>query len=141
LRPEAAREAGGMTSNVPADATATVLIVEDDEDTREVLRDICEDIGYGVATACDGAAALAWLGSNDPPCVVILDRVMPKLDGRELLEVIHTHPGLEKIPVVLVSAAENADIPRTLLYKNGGGELKKPVHLEDLLERIEQHCG
>lgn len=66
------------------------LVVEDDEGIREVLRDLLEDAGYAVQDAADGEAALAILRTSAHGLVVVLDNLLPGLDGAELLAALHS---------------------------------------------------
>ncbi len=80
-----------------------ILVVDDNEALRENLAETLELEGYGVAVAADGPGALAQLDLEPPPRVVVLDLVMPGMDGRELLERIRANPRLEGVRVLLTS--------------------------------------
>ena len=86
----------------------SVLVVDDDEDVRELLCDLLIHEGYRVAGAQDGAAALEHLVSGPPPNVVLLDLTMPKMDGYEFLERRAADPRLRDIPVVVISGTTRA---------------------------------
>jgi CheY-like chemotaxis protein len=120
-------------------AAHPVLVVDDDDDIRESLMDFLEDHGYEPLGAADGRDALDKLRAHGPrPCVIILDLMMPVMDGREFRERQLEDPELSAIPVVLVSAYQDVtDIARNLMVAR---HLPKPLDLEALLEVISAHC-
>lgn len=80
-----------------------VLVVDDDEDIRDTLRDVLEDEGHAVATARDGHQAMQYLASNPSPVVMILDLMMPVKNGWQVLSELAAQPGLaERVRVVVV---------------------------------------
>ena len=81
-----------------------VLIVEDNQATREVLQLILEMKGYETATAEDGLDALAYLRGGEVPSVVVLDVRMPNMDGTSLQRAMRADPRWASIPVVIFSA-------------------------------------
>ncbi|MFM2068863.1 MAG: hypothetical protein RLZZ584_3772 [Pseudomonadota bacterium] len=86
---------------------ATLLVVDDAATNRAYLRDVCEDWGYRVVEAPDGAAALAVCATARPPVdAVLADQFMPMLDGWGLLERLRATPALAALPVLLISASE-----------------------------------
>lgn len=110
-----------------------VLIVDDEADIRESLCEFLEEAGFSVSTAADGAEALVALRRGDLPEIVILDLLMPQMDGRELLSHMRRDPRLVEVPV-LVSTADPSDAPR------GIKAMKKPVDLDQLLSVVRRHC-
>ena len=85
--------------------SSTVLVVEDDPDIRDVLREMLEPEGYEVATAEHGEDALAWLRTHLAPCAILLDLMMPVMDGPTFLRALRAEGSLSDIPVVVLSAA------------------------------------
>jgi CheY-like chemotaxis protein len=87
---------------------AQVLLVEDDEDIRDIVQDVLEDAGYDVVPASHGRQALEFLAevkaSASPPDLVILDLMMPLVDGHQVLFVMGGDRLLASIPVVVISA-------------------------------------
>jgi len=117
----------------------TVLIVEDDRDTRSALAEVLEDGNYRLLTAENGKAALDELrAAPSPPCLILLDVMMPVMDGREFRLEQEKDPALSKIPVVVLSA--HADAVVSANQMGAAGFLKKPVDLGDLLRTVEQFC-
>ncbi len=106
-----------------------VLLVEDEPDLRETLRDALEAKSFRVATAANGQEALQLLGSQPPPDVVIFDLAMPVLDGNGLYRKMQADPKLANIPV-LVSTADPTHAPRGLVV------LKKPVQIKRILDEV-----
>ncbi len=117
----------------------TVLVVEDDTDIRDTIAEVLEDLQYRPALAADGEAALETLREMDPkPCVILLDVMMPVLDGLGFRERQQSDPELSGIPVVVLSA--HADARTAAQQMQATGFLKKPVQLDDLLDTVEQFC-
>jgi len=115
-----------------------VLIVEDDRDTREMLEHFLELEGFAVRTAANGEAALATLRSGDRPCVILLDLMMPVMNGWQFRAAQTQDPAFAAIPVVVVTAAgSRTEIPTIA----ADGWLPKPVDLERLLETVRPFCG
>ncbi len=113
----------------------TVLVVDDDADLRELLRDALEDAAYHVVVAADGKAALDYLAHGGPkPQVMLLDLLMPVMDGRELMAALKKDSMLSQIPVVLLSSVDNlAGEAGTL---GARASLRKPVDLDRLLTLV-----
>jgi len=116
---------------------ASVLIVEDDRDTREMLGRFLELEGFEVRSAANGDLALRSLQRADPPCVIILDLMMPVMNGWQFRAAQQQDPDLASIPVVVITAAgPRAEIPAI----NADGWLSKPVDFDRLLETIVSLC-
>jgi CheY-like chemotaxis protein len=116
---------------------ASVLIVEDDRDTREMLGRFLELEGFDVQTAANGELALKALQAEDPPSVIILDLMMPVMNGWQFRRAQQSDPNLSQIPVVVVTAAGvREDIPAI----NADGWLSKPVDFDRLLATIAPLC-
>jgi CheY-like chemotaxis protein len=83
-----------------------ILIVDDEADIRWLISELLIDEGYTVAQAADGREALAYLQDATPlPCVIILDLMMPIMNGWDFLQVQQHNPRVASIPIVVVSAA------------------------------------
>jgi len=117
-------------------ASCPVLIVEDDDDLRGLLRETIEATGHGVITAADGREALDVLSEGARPCLVLLDLMMPVMSGWEVLDALRRSGALDALPVVVVSAA--ARLGDALV--GARGLLRKPVEVERLLATVEMHC-
>jgi CheY-like chemotaxis protein len=83
-----------------------VLVVEDDAQTRELTERTVEKLGFGVAHAANGRQGLIWLESNRPPVLILLDLLMPEMDGFAFLERLRSQVEWQGIPVVVVTAKQ-----------------------------------
>ena len=117
----------------------TVLVVEDDPGVREAIAEVLQDHEYHPVSACNGAEALEQLrDAPQMPCVILLDMMMPTMDGFQFRAAQESDPSLRDIPVVLLSAHADADTAAARMKADGF--LKKPVELETLLDTIERFC-
>jgi len=115
-----------------------VLIVEDDLDIRDALSQVLEYEGYEVSTAGNGREALDYLNSNPKPNLILLDLMMPVMDGWQFCSEQQKTPELAGIPVVILSADGN--VYQKASTVRAAGFLKKPVELETLLETVGRNC-
>jgi CheY-like chemotaxis protein len=116
---------------------ATVLVVEDDPDTRQSTADVLESAGYHVVTAAHGRDAFQHLESMDPPGLILLDLMMPMMSGREFLVARRGRDALARIPVVIMSAWRR-DAERE---EGAQGFIAKPVDIDVLLHVVEEYCS
>jgi CheY-like chemotaxis protein len=115
-----------------------ILVVDDDDSIREALSELLADAGYQVDSAANGKAALEYLRRADSaPCVILLDLMMPVMDGETFRREQLADPALRDIPVVLLTAAGRQAAARV----PANGLLLKPVSLDDALAAIAQHCS
>lgn len=114
----------------------TVFIVEDDLDTREMLARFLELEGFRVESAENGQLALERLGAGSPACVILLDLMMPVMDGWQFRQQQVQNAALADIPVIVVSAAGRDRIERI----DANAYLSKPVDLDELLGCVTQFC-
>jgi CheY-like chemotaxis protein len=125
-----------MTEQTPC--SRRVFVVEDDRDIREAVVEILEDHAYKPVPAENGAVALQRLRAGGPdPCLILLDVMMPAMDGFQFRAEQEKDPSLAAIPVVLFTA--HAAVSPTSI--GAVGVLKKPIDFEALLSIIEEHCG
>lgn len=111
---------------------AQILLVEDDAGIREALADVLGDCGYQVQCAENGAKALDRLLAGLRPHLILLDLMMPVMDGWQLLRRLEAWADWQRIPVVTVSAA------RAVCPPGACHSLPKPVDLDALLGTIER---
>jgi CheY-like chemotaxis protein len=120
-----------------------ILVVEDDEDIRTSLVQVLEDEGYAVSSAQNGRVALnvlAALEGNVRPRLILLDLMMPVLDGRGFMEEQARVPDLSRIPVLILSASGTAEsTPRPANLSTA--ILKKPFTLDRLLTMVQTMCA
>jgi CheY-like chemotaxis protein len=115
-----------------------VLVVEDDSDIRETLRDTLEVEGYTVLTATNGKDAIDTLHHMERPCLILLDLMMPIMNGLEFLAACRKDDALVTIPVVMVTAYESVAQKSSTAAK---AILKKPIDLDRLLDFVMDFCG
>jgi CheY-like chemotaxis protein len=120
-------------------SSKTILVVEDDDIAREGMIVVLERGGYTVAGAANGKDALAYLQANPAPGLILLDMLMPKLDGWNFMGKLGQVPGCDAIPVIIVTGMALADGEWT---KGLGavGLVTKPIDPEALLDAVRQHC-
>ena len=117
----------------------TVLVVEDDVDIRQALVEILEDHGFKAVGASDGSEALALLASaTELPCVILLDLMMPVMDGAAFREAQRSDPRLASIPVVVLSAYR--DVERHADGLDAVSILRKPPSVRELVSVLQAHC-
>jgi CheY-like chemotaxis protein len=115
-----------------------VLVVEDDPDIRATICEALEDHGYATAGASNGVEALEYLRSGaEKPCLILLDLMMPVMDGQTFRAEQRADPALADIPVVVISAYRDVDKHAADLATE---YLAKPVRLDTLLETARKHC-
>jgi CheY-like chemotaxis protein len=115
-----------------------VLVVEDDADIRDAMVSILESAGYAVWAASHGAEALAQLQAGNRPCIILLDLMMPVMDGWTFGEEKEKDPSLSQIPIVVVSAVSRHD-PRNARMR-AVDHLPKPLNIDKLLATVERFC-
>src|SRR2546430_2367622 len=114
---------------------ARILVVDDDPDIRDSMREILEIEGYDVDVADNGAEALKRLHARRPE-LILLDLYMPVMDGVEFRRHQQSDPKLAQIPVVVVSAAHALE--KQIAPMGVAGWLRKPVNLDDLYAVIDR---
>ncbi|HEU4405059.1 MAG TPA: response regulator [Polyangiaceae bacterium] len=114
-----------------------ILIVEDDDDIRELIAEVLRREGYDVLEAEHGARALEILAEQrTPPCLILLDLMMPIMSGPELIKVLRETDRLASLPVVVVSAGGRPeDAPEARKF------VRKPPNLGLLQTLAEEFCG
>ena len=114
---------------------ATILVIDDNLDMQFLFRRFLEIWGYDVVVAINGEDGLRELEQSHPD-LVLLDLMMPVMDGFEFLEVKNQDPYLSSIPVLVASAIAESPSP-----SGTQGFLRKPVDLKVMLKEIEGICG
>ncbi len=116
-----------------------VMVVEDDFSIRDILRELLEEEGYRVVWAADGREALARLkAARRPPSLILLDLMMPVMDGWEFRLAQQRDPELARIPVVVISA--DHALPQKISQLAVEGYLPKPFELATLLDTVQRYC-
>jgi CheY-like chemotaxis protein len=109
-----------------------ILVVDDEVDVRESLREVLEDEGYDVAVAPDGQVGLAEV-RRFHPCAVILDIIMPVMSGTEMYAAMQRDPDLAQIPVI-ISTSDPSRAPSGVLI------MRKPIDVPRLLAAVLAVC-
>jgi len=113
-----------------------VLIVEDDSDLREMMAQLLTLEGFQSATVANGQEALKYLSRGDTPNVILLDLMMPVMDGWEFRRVQQADPVLASVPTIVLSALDQT---RAVDLKPAAF-LKKPLDFDRLLQLVRDYC-
>jgi len=117
-------------------AHCPVLIVEDDAELRDMMAQLLTLEGFVAATVANGREALEYLRRGDRPDIILLDLMMPVMDGWEFRRKQQSDPDLATVPVVVLSALDH----RRAAEVDAVAFLKKPLDFDRLLELVRQHC-
>jgi CheY-like chemotaxis protein len=112
-----------------------VLVVEDDADVREAMVQVLLAAGHEAVPAGDGQDALAQLDGGLEPCIILLDLMMPRMDGWAFIE--HHRRRERRTPIIVVSAYGSQEQVRSsgvIAY------MRKPVDIDALLAMVDEHC-
>ena len=115
-----------------------VLIVEDDADLREMMAQLLTLEGFQSETVANGRDALKYLQEGPRPDLILLDLMMPVMDGWEFRKRQQSDPSLADVPVIVLSALDQAQARTSDL--DGVAFLKKPLDFDRLLELVRRHC-
>jgi len=119
-----------LKAHAPVPASNMIVVVDDEETICETLKDVLEEEGYSVEIAGDGVEALTLLRTMTVvPRMIILDLLMPRMDGNAVLTTLKNDPALADIPVV-VSTSDPSRAPSGVLI------MRKPVDLDMLLDTV-----
>ncbi len=122
---------------VRLEARSDILVVDDDSDLRCALRTALELEGYRVALAANGREAWEWLQSAPPPALILLDLMMPVMDGSQLLGLVRADSRMRTIPVVLATAFGSLAQP---VAGESQGLLGKPFDVDRVLQLASRYC-
>ncbi len=119
---------------------STVLIDDDDPGIRFMLTDLLEEAGYHVADAAHGQEAITYLHTSGiRPCMILLDLMMPIMNGRQFRTIQQQDPTFATIPVVVLSAVD--DIKQAAGSIGAEALIAKPVDFDALLETVATYCA
>jgi CheY-like chemotaxis protein len=135
--PWTAREVARDAVRLPERQAGLVLLVEDDLDTRETVGELLEDHGYSVLGAGNGVEAVHLLQSGILPSVILLDLMMPVMDGYRFRAQQRSNPALASIPVIVITAGQSIAVDEL----DVSAVMRKPLHVPRLLATIDQHCS
>jgi CheY-like chemotaxis protein len=114
-----------------------VLVVDDEFGLLEALGDVLAESGYAVSTARNGRDALKRL-SEARPDLMLVDYMMPVMDGPAFIKALKDLDGVAEIPVVMMTAVKASNLPSNLGFV---AVLQKPFSIDELLKVIAQHIG
>lgn len=117
-----------MPSHKVKDRDAAILIVDDDAGSRKALAEVLNDEGYSVATASDGEDGMSYLRDGHRPRVILLDLMMPGVDGWDFRAEQKRDAALAAIPVIAISAAGK--------LLDAEFSLRKPIDIDSLLKLL-----
>ncbi len=120
----------------------SILVIDDDEDCRSMVRTILEDKGFEVTTGCNGVEAVEIMEKIDKPALIILDIMMPEMNGYQVVERMKLNPKLQNIPIMMVTAkASDEDVIEG--YKTYAVDyyITKPFNTRQLLAGIKLILG
>ena len=117
------------------DARPTVLVVEDFEDNRFMMRRLLEMSGYRVVEAVNGNQAVE-AAERERPDIILMDLSLPMLDGLAATRRIRAHDGLSKVPIVAVSAHDSADFHAEALAAGCNEYVTKPIDFDQLVQLL-----
>lgn len=125
-------------------SAGNVLIVEDDPDTREMLKQLLASAGYYAVSAGDGLEALHLLRAvrhraPDAPCLVLLDLKMPRLGGNEFRRAQLGDPTVANVPIAVMSGA--VDLEQRAAAMGAVATLSKPIDVDVLIEVVKRYCA
>ena len=130
-------ERGGSSSPRRAEGRRLILIVDDDDRLREFVRVNLEMEGYAVREASSASEGLTAL-EEEPPDLILLDVMMPQVDGWEMLRRVQERHGVGTIPVIMFSGKVDEQSLKTATSRGAQGFIGKPFNPQDLIESTKQ---
>ena len=134
--PGAPLPAPGDARKPRSPAYAPILIVEDDPDLREMMAQLLLLEGFNAHAVANGREALDYLKEKDPPELILLDLMMPVMDGWEFRRRQASNPAVSHVPVIVLSALDQSRAANV----SAAAFLKKPLDFDRLLQLVRQYC-
>ena len=119
---------------------ATILIVDDEPFNVDVLQQELDELNYKLITAANGQEALSKIKSHQPD-LILLDLMMPVLDGFAVLSEIKGDNNLSDIPVIIVSAADDSKSIVKGIKQGADDYITKPIDTDHLKKKVKEHLG
>jgi CheY-like chemotaxis protein len=126
-----------MGPDVAPKAGQLVMVIDDDEDIRAALSGLLEDAGFRVVAFGDGKQGLSYLAAGELPCLILLDLMMPVMDGWRFRVEQVMNPALASVPVIVITAGGTGDRGPDL----GVEVVVKPFDAAALVAMIRRHCA
>ena len=117
-----------------------ILVIEDTEDNRQIVRDLIDSVGYELIEAHDGAAGLA-MASEHKPDLILMDIQMPVMDGYEATRRIKADPVLKSIPVIAVTSYALSGDEDKARAAGCDGYVAKPFSPRQMLAKVREILG
>ena len=124
-----------MSQSYTKEKPGPILIIEDDKDIQEMVKAALEMEGYHVYTANNGKEGLEVLRNIPTPALILLDIMMPVMDGHQFIIAMKSDPALTAIPVAIVSAYWDRATTTPAI-----GIINKPIDLDNLLSKVTEWC-
>ena len=115
--------------------TTKVLVIDDEEDFRLIIRDVLQGAGLEIRTACDGMEGLAAVPEFKPD-IILVDWMMPRMDGETFCRALRQDAALRDIPVIMLTVKQTADEELEALHFGVDDFIVKPFKSEELLARV-----
>jgi CheY-like chemotaxis protein len=123
-----------------ADGRPLVLVVDDHEDTRDLIKFVLEKQGYRIVEAEDGEVAIER-GTHEHPDIVLMDLALPKIDGLGVMEQLRGRADLKDMPILFISAHAEKTYREQALAAGGDEYLIKPLDLDQLLRVLDRYIS
>lgn len=120
------------------DPNRSILVVDDEMIICELLTDVLTEEGYQVVTAANGQEALDYLSQHSAPCVILLDMMMPVMDGPTFRSHQRSNPTLAEIPVIVMTAGMNRERLEQLIEADE--YMLTPFAIDHLLDMVQRYC-
>jgi two-component system, cell cycle response regulator DivK len=120
--------------------TKRILVVEDQEDNRQIIRDLLTSAGYELVEAVDGEEGVR-LAESERPDLILMDIQLPVLDGHEATRRIKQNPELRHIPIIVVTSYALSGDDRKAMAAGSDGYMAKPFSPRQLLATIRKFLG
>lgn len=119
---------------------STILVVDDDPDALNIVQTFLEAQGYRVILARDGKEALAVV-QEEHPRLILLDVMMPGMDGWEVARTVKTHPELDDVRIVMLTARSDFEDKQKGLHAGADDYIVKPIRLSELGDKVERNLS
>ena len=113
-----------------------VLVVDDEEDYRIIIRDVLESAGVEVTVAVDGEDGVKALSGGKPYDAVLVDWMMPRMDGQTFVQTLRRDPARKETPIIMLTVKQTSDDELEALHFGVDDFIVKPFSAEDLLARL-----
>lgn len=119
------------------DGQKKILIIDDEEDIQKLLKIRFQQENFSVVTANDGDVGVK-VAEQEVPDLIILDIMMPKMDGYSCLKEIRKLPKVKNVPVLMLSGKEEEKVRDLFAFQKIDGYVEKPFELDDILSKVKE---